>query len=126
MVFVDMVEDYEVSCYDAVGNDPSFKEMPKVTFTETRRSATPNRWNNDEVRVVSCPSHPCRNKKLIMLRHPSRFNSHCLTCNTHAMRSYCRSYCIYVNIRVMDACGIIVLQRTKRLSYLNLLSYCFQ
>ena len=40
-VFVDMVEDDEVPCYDAVGSDTSFKEMPKVTFTETRRSATP-------------------------------------------------------------------------------------
>ena len=63
MVFVHMVEDYEVWCYDAVGNDPCFKEMPKVTFTETRHSATPNRWNTDEVHVVSCTSHPCGNKK---------------------------------------------------------------
>ena len=29
MVFVDVVEDEEVPCYDAVGNDTSFKEMPK-------------------------------------------------------------------------------------------------
>jgi len=56
VVFVDIVEDFEVTCYDAVGHDSSFKEMPKEKFTERRRSATPNRWNNDEVRVVSCPS----------------------------------------------------------------------
>ena len=124
-MFVDMVKDDEVPCYDAVGNDSSFKEMPKVTFTERRRSATPNRWSNDEVRVVSCPSHPCNNK-LIMSRHPSRFNSHCLTSGTHAMRSYCRSYSTGVNLRVMGAFVIIVLQQTKRLSYLNLLSHCFQ
>ena len=71
-VFVDMVEDDEVPCYDAVGNDTSFKEMPKETFTETRRSATPNRWTNDEVRVVSCPSHPVSS-------HPSGVSSPYLT-----------------------------------------------
>ena len=55
MVFVDTVEHDEVPCYDAVGNDSSFKEMPKVTFTERRRSATPNRWTNDEVRFDLIP-----------------------------------------------------------------------
>jgi len=35
-----MVGDYEMTCYDAVGNDSSFKEMPKEMFTERRRPAT--------------------------------------------------------------------------------------
>ena len=80
MVFVDMVEDFEVTCYDAVGNDRSFKEMPKEKFTERRRSATPNQWSNAnaEVRVVSCPPHYGGNFKLIVSRRPTRFNSHCL------------------------------------------------
>ena len=51
MVFVDMVEDYEAPCYDAIGNDASYKEMPNVVCTERRRSATPNQWSNDKVRV---------------------------------------------------------------------------
>ena len=49
MVFVGIVEDYEVPYYDAVGNDPSFEEMRKVVCIERRRPAIPNRWSNDEV-----------------------------------------------------------------------------
>ena len=75
----------------------------KETFTETRRSATPNRWSNDEVRVVSCPSHPCGNDKLIVSSHPSRSHSHGLTRSPRAIHILCRSYCIGVNLRVVVA-----------------------
>ena len=50
-------------------------------WTERRRSATPNQWSNDEVRVVSCPSHACRNDKLIVLCQPSGVCPPCLVLN---------------------------------------------
>ena len=54
ILLVGIVTEYQVPFYDSVGNDPSFDEMRRVVCVERRRPELPNRWNNDEVLIMSC------------------------------------------------------------------------